>query len=198
MHLSKGVFLKNCKDAKKATTGVLSDFGKDFLNKHFASNIGKIKYLIMFLGKKVYREKKVGESGPLPQNVKDKYKSNFESIVLNILNTKNASISRIEPVVEIELKKPTVDINKTSSLTSEESSDDYFEKARIFSINVLNKGEDINLNFKGEPIILKKNSFFAFGDNFEEIDESDIDETEALESDLKDTDAVDGLEQDKI
>jgi hypothetical protein len=40
MHFVKGVFLKNSKDAKKVSTGMLSDFGKDFLNKHFASNIG--------------------------------------------------------------------------------------------------------------------------------------------------------------
>jgi len=194
MHLGKGVFLKNSKDMKKASTGLLSDLGKDFLNKHFASNIGKNGFSNNILGKKVYREKKVGESGPLPQNLKDKYKSNFENIVLNILNSKNSSMNRIEPVVEIQLKNPIVEINKLSSLTSEESSDDYFEKARIFSINLLKKGEDLNKHLKGEPIILKKNSFFAFGDNFEDLDDSDIDEVEAFESELKDSEVI----EDKI
>ncbi len=103
-------------------------------------------------------------------------------------------MNRVEPVVEIQLKNPIVEINKKSSHTSEESSEDYYEKARIFSFNVLNKGEDLNKHFKGEPIILKNNSFFAFGDNFEDIDESDIDEFEALESELKDSEII----EDKI
>jgi hypothetical protein len=199
MNVTRTVFLKNTKEAKKASTTLLSDFGKDFLNKHFTRTIGKNLNFLTILGKQVYREKKVGEYMPLPQNVKDKYKSNFESIVMTIMNNRNSSINKTEPVIELELKKQTIEKTKNSSTTSEESSEDYFEKARVFSTNVLNKGQEVNLNFKGDPILLKKNSFLAFGDNFEEIDESDVDDVDAHDSDHKaEVDPVEALEQDKL
>ncbi len=142
----------------------------------------------------MYRNKKIGENNPLSIELKEKYKSNFDSILMNLINTKTSNKTTtnklslcdklIEPEVEIEIKKQINPEKKTtfSNSTSEESSEDYFEKARIFSEVMINKEKEISdfslnkmsLKFKREPILLKKNSFLAFADNFDEYEDPQL------------------------
>lgn len=169
-----------------------SIFFQKYFNKYFSTVRG--------IGKQLYRDKKVGENISLPSELKEKYKSNFENILMTIMNNKPNSKSAnkinekaIETDLEFEIKKTIKPEKKNkSNLTSEESSEDYFEKARIFSENMINRNAEasnnnlkniIATNLKHDQILLKKNSFLAFADNYSDIEESSLsDEAEGFDA----------------
>ena len=167
----------------------------------FQKNVNKYYSTVRGIGKQLYRDKKVGENNSLPSELKEKYKSNFENILMTIMNNKPNSRSAnkinekaIETDLEIEIKKTSKPEKKNkSSLTSEESSEDYFEKARIFSENMTYRSADassnnnlkniIATNLKHDQILLKKNSFLAFADSYSDIEESSLsDEAEGFDA----------------
>ena len=136
------------------------------------------------------REKKIGDTDPLSKDVKEQYKANFENILNGIMaSPSKAKKQEQELEVVIKLKKSNLTGTKQQSQqlfskekeknknkknlssTSEESCDDFSEKAALFQYRMHKEASFV----MKQPILLKKNSILAFGDN------SDIEESDGLE-----------------
>ncbi len=128
--------------------------------------------------------------GPLPQNVKEQYKMNFENIINSLMTSPRKMIHNKNLQDEVVIKiiqntpspenKLTLDQKKQEekkiwSFTSEESSEDFNEKEKKFQYRM-----DSNENYVFlSPILLKKNSILAFED-YSDAEET-IDESEGYE-----------------
>lgn len=127
------------------------------------------------------RDRKIGEYGPIPPNLKEKYKNNFENILQGIINQsskKKTELLEEEIVFKIKRKDNLFQISndesqdyKNNNKTSEESSEDFADKSNQF-MYMMNKDTSF---LTRQPVLIKKNSILAFEDN------SDLEELELNE-----------------